>query len=46
MKDKLGRTRFFPEIFLLADISMELVLDMPFTTLSNAYVQLVENEFI
>ena len=36
--DKLGCSRFFQETFLLADISMEVVLGMPFLTLSNADV--------
>ena len=44
VKDKLGRTRFFQETFLLADISMEVVLGMPFLTLSNADVQFVKKE--
>ena len=44
MEDKLGRTRFFQETFLLANISAEVVLGMPFLTLSNADVQFVENE--
>ena len=34
--DKLGHSRFFQETFLLADITMEMVLGMPFFTLSNA----------
>ena len=38
VKDKLGRARFFQETFLLADISAEVVLGMPFLTLSNANV--------
>ena len=42
--DKLGRSRFFQETFLLADISMEVVLGMPFFNLSNADVQFVEKE--
>ena len=42
--DKLGHSRFFPEIFLLADISMEVVLGMPFLTLSNANVQFAEKK--
>ena len=46
MKDKLGRARFIQEAFLLADISAEVVLDMPFLTLSNANVQFVEKELI
>ena len=44
MEDKLGRTWFFQETFLLADISVEVVLCMPFLTLSNADVQFVEME--
>ena len=44
MEDKLGRTRFFQETFLLADISAEVVLGMPFLTLSNANVQFEEKE--
>ena len=44
VEDKLGRTRFFQETFLLANISAEVVLSMPFLTLSNADVQFVEKE--
>ena len=40
VEDKLGRARFFQETFLLANISAEVVLVMPFLTLSNADVQL------
>ena len=36
VEDKLGRARFFQKTFLLADISMEVVLGIPFFTLSNA----------
>lgn len=35
VKDKLGKARFFQETFLLADISVEVGLEMPFFTLSN-----------
>ena len=42
--DKLSPSRFFQETFLLADISMEVVLGMPFLTLSNADVQFAEKE--
>ena len=38
VEDKLRKTRLFQETFLLADISMEVVLGMPFLTLSNANV--------
>ena len=44
MEDKLGRTRFFQETFLLANISAEVVLGMPFLTLSNVDIQFVEKE--
>ena len=44
VEDKLGRTRYFQETFLLADISMEVVLGMPFLTLSNADIQFAEKE--
>ena len=44
VEDKLGRTRFFQETFLLANISVEVVLGMPFLTLSNANVQFIEKE--
>ena len=43
--DKLGRSRFFQETFLLADISMEVVLSMPFLNFSNADVEFAEKEF-
>ena len=42
--DKLGCSWFFQETFLLANISMEVVLGMPFLTLSNADVQFAEKE--
>ena len=35
MEDKDGRSHFFKEIFLLADISMDITLNMPFFTLNN-----------
>ena len=44
VEDKLGRTRYFQETFLLADISVEVVLGMPFLTLSNADIQFAEKE--
>ena len=46
VEDKLGKIWFFQETFLLADISAEVVLSMPFLTLSNADVQFVEMEII
>ena len=42
--NKLGRSWFFQETFLLADIKMEVVLGMLFFTLSNADVQFAEKE--
>ena len=38
VEDKLGKIRFFQETFLLADISTEVVLGMPFLILSNVNV--------
>ncbi len=38
-QDSLGRVRFFEETFLLADISIEVILKMLFLTLSNANFQ-------
>ena len=38
MDDKLRRARFFQKTFLLTDISTEVVLGIPFLTLSNADV--------
>ena len=39
IQDKTGKIRFFDESFLLADTSIELVLRMPFLTLSNTNIQ-------
>ena len=36
MLDKDGRERFFEASFLLADIKPDIVLEMPFLTMSNA----------
>ena len=44
VEDKLGRTRYFQETFLLADISVEMVLGMLFLTFSNANIQFAEKE--
>ena len=44
VEDKLGKARFFQETFLLANISTEVVLGMPFLSLNNADVQFVEKE--
>ena len=42
--DKLGRSQFFQETFLLTDISMEVVLGMSFLFLSNADVQFAKKK--
>ena len=44
VEDKLVRARFFQESFLLAETSMEMVLRMPFLTLSNADIQFAAKE--
>ena len=44
VEDKLGRVRFFQETFLLADISVKVVLGMPFLTFSNANIQFVKKK--
>ncbi len=44
LQDSLGRIRFFEETYLLADTSMEVVLEMPFLSLSNADVKFAELE--
>ena len=36
VEDKLGKARFFQELFLLAKTSMKVVLKILFLTLSNA----------
>ena len=38
VNDKLRRSRFFQETFLPTEISIEMVLGMPFLTFSNADV--------
>ena len=35
VEDKLGKARFFQKSFPLADISIEVVLEMPFLSFSN-----------
>ena len=44
VEDKLDRARFFQESFLLAKTSWEVVLEMPFLSLSNANIQFAEKE--
>ena len=38
-KDTLEKTWFFQETFLLTDLNIEVVLEMPFLTLSNADIK-------
>lgn len=44
-KYKLRKTRFFQKIFLLTDTSVEMVLEMPFLTFSNANIQFKKKKF-
>ena len=44
VENSLRRARFFQKTFLLANIIAEVVLDMPFLTLSNTDVQFVEKK--
>ena len=44
VKDKLGRAQFFQKSFLLAKTSVEMLLGMPFLTLSNANIQFASKE--
>ena len=39
IENTLEKTQFFSKIFLLADLSVEVVLRMPFLTLSNANIK-------
>ena len=38
MEDKVGRPKFFQEIFLVTNTKFEVILGMPFLKLSNADV--------
>ncbi len=42
LQDSLGRVRFFEETFLLAEINIEMVLEIPFLSFSNADVKFTE----
>ena len=46
VKDKLKRVRFFQKIFLLANIGLEVVLGIPFLTLSKADIRFAERELV
>ena len=39
VEDKLGRTRFFQETFLVANTTSEVIFGIPFLTLSNIDIQ-------
>ena len=42
--DKANRVRFFEEIFLVANVNSEVVLGMPFLTLSNADIDFLSRD--
>lgn len=46
VENKLGRVCFFKEIFLLADMSMELALEMFFLTFSNTNIKFTKKILI
>ncbi len=46
LQDSQGRVRFFEEIFLLANTSIEMVLGMPFLAIINADFQFGTEELI
>ena len=46
VKDKLEIVRFFQEIFLLANISLEIVLGISFPIISKADIQFAERELV
>ena len=46
LKNKLGIVRFFQKIFSLANIGLEMVLRMPFLTLSKVYIWFTEQKLV
>ena len=44
VENTLGRAWFFQEMFLLADLSIEVVLGMPFLTFSNADIKFAQKK--
>ena len=42
VEDKLGKIRFFQETLLLTDTSIEVVLGIPYLTLSNADIHFAD----
>lgn len=46
LQNKLGKIQFFKKPFLLVDISMEVVLEMPFLCLSDSNIRFVKRKII
>ena len=46
VKSKLGKIQFFYMNFLLANISLEIVLEMPFLTFSKANIRFAEQKLV
>ena len=46
IKDKLARAQFFQESFLLAETSMEVVLEMLFLAFNKVKIQFAEKQLI
>ena len=44
IEDKLRKAQFSKETFLLADLNIEVILGMPFLSLSNADIQFVRKK--
>lgn len=46
IQNSLEKIRFFEKIFLLANISMEVILEMPFLSLSNTNIHFSNEKLI
>ena len=46
VKNKLGRVRFFKETFLLTNISLKMVLEMPFFIFSRTDIRFAKQKFV
>ena len=46
MKNKFRKAQFFQEMFLLANLSVKIVLEMRFFIFSNADISFAKREFI
>lgn len=44
VENKLGRAQFIQETFLVADISVDVILGMPFFSLNNADIKFAEKK--